>query len=528
MSKRIQVQGKHPSEKITGILKKKDGKYYIQTKFDRNPDTWEIPLEEILEEFEDQGITLKVQKSPWGDGMFKKPALGNSIEFSDIQVHPDYKYASPEAIEKFQDMKFGMMIHWGFYSQLGVTESWCAHGDMTEQEFFDIYYTLWQVFNPVEFDANEWVELAKIAGMQFFQFTTKHHDGFCMFDTKTKTIARKRLSIQGPMVGPVEDVEINFSIMDTLFKRDIVKELVDAFRKENLGVGLYYSNIDWNDPNFRWTNGHRMYDPDYHPDSHPDEWQAFIKRQKEQMREIFTNYGPIDQVFFDASWPNIALKDMEELILMSRQLQPNCMMSDRGLGPYGDFTSPERWIPEDDDKRFKDKTQKLWQVCDPIHGSWAYLPEDKYKDDIVLLKNLVNAISKGGTYVFAVSPMSNGKFPQNTVNILKYMGNWLQKYGESIYYTRKWDKSKEKDQDIFYTQSKDHKYLYMIQFGPYTEKIVVDKIQIKADTKIGLLGVDQQLSWSSVEDKIHITIPLEVLKVIENEDAIALKIELNQ
>ena len=400
LSKRVHFQGTHKSEKVTGVLKKRGGEYFIITKFEQNPETFEIPIEEFLEDFENKGITLKVQSSPWGVGLFKNGFPEGGIEFSNCAVYPEYKYASDTAYEKFQDMKFGMMIHWGFYSQLGVTESWCANGSMTDQEVFDIYYTLWQVFNPVEFNADEWAALAERAGMQFFQFTTKHHDGFCMFETKTETMARKRRPTQGPVVGLVEDVKMNFSIMDTLFKHDIVGELIAAFRKRKLGVGLYYSNIDWNDPNFRWHNGSRMFDPDYSPKTHPEEWKAMVERQREQLREIFSNYGEIDQMFFDGGWPLVGLKDMEEIILMCRKLQPNCMMSDRGLGPYGDFTSPERWIPKSvDDERITGRHQKLWQVCDPIHGSWAYLPNDVYKGKEELLHNLIDAISKGGKCV---------------------------------------------------------------------------------------------------------------------------------
>jgi alpha-L-fucosidase len=527
VSKRINIQGMHRREKITGILHKRDGQYFVQTKFDRNPEPFEIPLDEFLEDFEEQGVTLKVQESPWGEGMFKSTGLEERIEFADIRTHPDYKFASPEAYEKFQDMKFGMMIHWGFYSQLGVTESWCANGDMTEQEFLDVYYTLWQVFNPVQFDADEWANLAIRAGMQFFQFTTKHHDGFCMFDTKTKTKARKRTPAQGAQVGPVEDVEINYSIMDTLFKRDIVGELVTAFRKKKLGIGLYYSNIDWNDPNFRWDKGHRLYDPNYGPKTHPEEWAAFIARQKMQLQEIFSNYGEIDQIFFDASWPLAALKEMEEIILMCRKLQPNCMMSDRGLGPYGDFTSPERWIPSgDEDNRLEKRSQKLWQVCDPIHSSWAYLPGDKYKTKQELLRNLIDAISKGGTYVFAVSPMPNGKFPAKTIEILEYLGDWLKLFGESIYGTRKWIKSKESVQEIFYTKSKDSRYLYVIFLGFPPESINVEIDSIKQDSDAILLGFDEKLKLIKGVKEISIQIPPNIREKLRSLQGFAIKLTL--
>jgi alpha-L-fucosidase len=524
MSKRVNIRGKHRMEKVTGILRKKNGEYFIQTKFERNPETFEVPLEELLEDFDDQGVTIKVQSSPWGEGMFKTAIPPETIEFSQISVHPEYKFASPAAYEKFQDLKFGMMIHWGFYSQLGVTESWCANGTMTEQEFLDTYYTMWQVFNPVLFDADAWAALAERAGMQFFQFTTKHHDGFCMFDTKTTTVARKRLGHQGAMVGPVEDTIIHYSIMDSPFKRDIVGELIAAFRKRKLGIGLYYSNIDWNDPNFRWHSGSRVFDPTYSPQTHPEEWAAFIARQREQLREIFTNYGEIDQVFFDGSWPFVALKEMEEIILMIRQLQPNCMFSDRGLGPYGDFTSPERWIPADaEDSRIKGR---LWQVCDPIHGSWAFIPGDQYKTKETLLHNLIDAIAKGGTYVFAISPMPTGVFPESTVRIMEYMGDWLKLYGEAIYNTRRWSRSKDPAKDIFYTRSKDGKWLYIMPFGVKESKISLEHLPIKAGSTGTLLGSNLAVAWNKTESGLEVEIPSEAENVIEQFPVCAFKFAL--
>ena len=233
---------KKKEAKIEGYLIKNDDRIAVKTDFGTmlgGPATgemWDIDFAEVIEEFDDgEPVRIKVRQANIGKAIYDQKSW-NADTFNEL--HPDYTHASESAHEKFLDMKFGMMIHWGFYAQLGIPESWPANATRCDPEFLDVYYTLWQVFNPVQFDADEWAELAQRAGMQFFQFTTKHHDGFCMYDTKTKTWARKRISNQGPGIGGVEDVYIHYSIMDTKFKHDIVGELVNAFRKRDMGIGF--------------------------------------------------------------------------------------------------------------------------------------------------------------------------------------------------------------------------------------------------------------------------------------------------
>ncbi|MHA1340633.1 MAG: alpha-L-fucosidase [Promethearchaeota archaeon] len=507
--------------KIRGKYKKKNGVPIIETQFFQNPQIYEVPIEELFEDLEDKGVYIRIEEAPFGKPIYQE----EKWEMPSIkEVDPDYKHCSEKGREKFLDMKFGMMVHWGIYSVLGIPESWPANATRCDPAFLDVYYTLWQVFNPTEFNADEWAELAIKAGMQFFQLTSKHHDGFCMYNTKTKTWARKRFVLDhGPGVGRVDDVFINFSIMDTMFKRDILGEVIEAFRKRGLGIGFYFSHIDWNDPNFRWDPANRSFDPNYSPENNPEEWKQFIEREKEQLRELCSNYGAIDQIFFDGSWHGLEFDKLVEIIKMCRELQPDCMFSNRGIGAYGDFTSPERWIPENqDDKRLYGM---LWQVCDPIHTSWAYLPNDKYKPLNVLLHNLVDAIAKGGTYVFAIAPMSNGKFPPKTVEYLEFFGKWLKKYGEAIYSTRPWKKYKEKDKEIYFTRSKDNKNVYLISFEDFSKPIIVKDLAPQKDSEVILLGLNAKVHWKINKDNdLEIEIPKNILDEIKDEIAVAFKI----
>ena len=245
-------------------------------------------------------------------------------DMNHLNVDADYQHASNEAYEAWMDRRFGMRIHWGVYSQLGLDASWPTLN--ASDEFKDIYSTLWQVFNPVEFNAEEWAQLAEDAGMKYFVFTAKHHDGFSMFDTETSVNARMRKPVgKVKSIGNVIDTTMHYSIMETQYKHDIVKELTDAFRAKNMGIGLYYSNTDWNDINQRFEEKHLKYDPEYTPESDPEGYQKAIDRQTKQLKELCTNYGQIDQFGFDHGLPESLWSETVKLIKMVRKLQPNAL-----------------------------------------------------------------------------------------------------------------------------------------------------------------------------------------------------------
>jgi alpha-L-fucosidase len=508
-----------------GKLVKKDEQYQFLTRFTAQSEELEVPMEEILEDFENKSVEITFTEAHFEPPMYagKLPNWETTLENT---VDSDYKFCSEQGRETFLDMKFGLMVHFGLYTHLGLLESWSVNARNAPKWFQDIYYTMWQVWNPSEFDAEEWATLVKRSGMQFIQITTKHHEGFCLWDTKTKTKARKRIGSQsGVVVDPVVDTEINFSVMDTPFKRDIVAELSTAFRKNGLGFGLYFSHIDWNDPNFRWDEANRSFDPKYNAQTSPEEWNAFVQREWDQLTELFTNYGKIDQIFFDGTWWNIEWENMKKLVKHIRKLQPDCMFSDRGLGPYADFTSPERWIPAEETEGGKKASHKVWQCCDPIGTHWSYVPDEKYKDKKELLRNFVDVVAKGGTFVFDQGPMPNGRFPQEAIDVLEYMGRWLAVNGEAIYATRPWKKSKQGD-DVYFTRSKDQKTLYAINFGWPYQRLELNEVNIKAGSQIFMYGIQEPFPWKLEGQKLVIEIPSKMNELIPCECAFAFKIEL--
>ncbi len=427
--------------------------------------------------------------------------VNKEYDLSAKPVDPDYRHAPDSAREEWLDRKFGMRIHWGIYSQLGLDASWPTY--QASDEFKQIYSTLWQVFNPTRFNAEEWAQLAEDAGMKYFVFTAKHHDGFSMFDTKTTVNVKLRKPAGGEKsVGNVVDTILHYSIMETQYKVDIVKKIVDAFRKKKMGIGLYYSNTDWNDINQRFENKNFHYDTAYTLKDFPDGYRAAIERQTEQLRELSTNYGPIDQFDFDHALPAALWEETVKMIKMVRSLQPNALFRERGLGKYGDFQTPEHWLPESpDDPRLS----MLWQAIEQYGTRWAWQPNDTYRGKEWILESLIDCASKGGNFMVGVSPTPTGEFDQRTKDDLHWVGQWLKINGEAIYATRG---MYIKNETFKFTRSKDKQTVYAIHKGwPAGNEIMLKNIKAKRGSAITMLGLKGSLAWQQKGNDLEITLP---------------------
>ncbi len=311
----------------------------------------------------------------------------------------DYLNASPEDIANWRQLKFGLFVHWGPVSLTGKEIGWSRGGERRGHRTnrnpsgtpVEVYDNLYKKFNPVKFDAREWVHVAKAAGMRYMVFTSKHHDGFCMFDSK------------------LTDYKITNPASP--YGKDIVGQLADACREGGLKWGIYYSPPDWHHPEYRTEN-------------HP----RYIKYLHGQLRELLTNYGRTDIIFFDGLGGRAADWDAEKLIKMCRQLQPEVIINNR-CGLPADYDTPEQRIG-------KMQTGRPWETCMTICRQWAWKPDDQMKSLKQCLQTLVQVVGGDGNLLFNVGPMPDGRIEPRQVQRLKEMGRWLEKHGESIYATR--------------------------------------------------------------------------------------------
>lgn len=426
----------------------------------------------------------------------------------DIPV-PEYRWASTAAYDAFRDMKFGVRIHWGIYSVAGYNkESWPFLSKSFEER--QSYNQIYKTWNPKGFDASAWMNLFSESGLKMFAFTTKHHEGFSMFNTRTRVRSRANWTAPG---GPkMEACDLAYSIMETPFKRDIVGELCQAGHKHNLKIALYFSHPDWYDADFRPYVYHPLQVPsspkldiDFKgtkqrlgdrmvivPDPTPAEVNRMIMRHRAQLTELLTNYGRIDMLSLDmwlgpAVWPQL-----RQTILDLRKIQPDVMLRARGIGNYGDYYTPEGFVPGS-----KENTNTPWMVIYPLAKGFSYDPDPAhYKGTAWIVSNLVDAVAKGGSFQVGVGPDANGQFHPSAVEQLKETGRWLKVNGEGIYATRARDGSLWAEGDnVRFSRTKDSRYIYAFAQKWPASSLTLKSIKAKEGTQIRMLGVTAPLHW---------------------------------
>jgi alpha-L-fucosidase len=449
----------------------------------------------------------------------------------------DYIHASEAAHEAFRDIKFGIRIHWGLYSMLGIEAS-LPILKMSPEEKTE-YQNLYKTFNPTAFDAQEWMDFFKRSGIQAFAFTTKHCDGFSLFHTKTRV--KQRANYLDPE-HIIESCDLAYSVEDSPFKRDIVKELCDAAHKNKIKIDLYFSHPDWYDADFRSYCDHPLGTPTYQkdstnaqygyihlpripaPDRTAEETARMVARHREQIRELLTNYGKIDAVCLDNWLGSEVWPEVKKTIKMARKIQPDVMFRARGIGNYGDYYQPENVFPND-----KSDTNMPWMAIYNLGDLFAYDNKaEHYKGAPWLIHNLIDCVAKGGSFMVCIGPDGTGKFHPTAVKQLEEVGRWLKVNGGGIYETR--PRNIWKENDIYFTQSKDHSHVYALtEKWPGTE-ILIPSVSPKNKSKLYLLGYKKPLQWSQTETGVKVIIP-EILQTLENrpcEHAWVFKMEVNK
>ena len=417
-------------------------------------------------------------------------------------------------LARWQDWKFGLMMHWGPYSQWGVVESWsicsedepwCRRSTPDYVAYKKAYEALPRTFDPVKFDPDLWAEAAKAAGMRYVVMTSKHHDGFTMYDTK-ETDYR----ITGP------DVPFR-----THPKADALKAVFEAFRSRGFGTGAYFSKPDWHHPDFwapEWATPDR--NVNYSVERYPERWQRFRDFTYRQIEEIVSGYGPLDILWLDGGWvrpapfveiaPGHFVKnaknmdiDMPRIAAMARRHQPGLLVVDRTVtGRYENYRTPEQEVPEK-------PLPYAWETCMTMGDSWSYVPGDRYKPARRLVHLLVDVVSKGGNFLLNIGPSPEGEFAPEALDRLREIGAWMKVNGAAIYGTRPVAPYKEVKTCFTALPDGTVHAIYLADEGEEAPpaKIMLTAIAPAPGSEVRMLGVREPVRWEKVGKGALLTLP---------------------
>jgi len=440
------------------------------------------------------------------------------IAFAQYENFQSTEYQYPdeplvrEKLDRWQDLKFGMIIHWGIYAIPGIVESWsiCSEdwigrdSTTTYENYKRWYWDLYKLFNPVRFDPDQWAGAAKDAGMNYLVFTTKHHDGFCMFDTR----------------------ETDYSIAKGPFrfnpKANVTKHVFEAFRKQDFMIGAYFSKPDWHSQYYWWdkyATGDRNVNYDIR--KNPWRWDQFKAFTYNQIAELMQNFGAVDILWLDGGWvrPIETITDevrswgasipesgqdidMARIAEMARSHQPGLLIVDRTVhGRYENYQTPEQRIPAE-------QLDFPWESCMTLGNAWGYVKNERLKTSTQVIQSLIEIVAKGGSLLLGVGPTPDGLLTDEAVQRLHEIGQWTSRNGKAIYGTR--ITKHYQDGRTWFTQSKDGKTLYALYcIDPATPVTKVEWIgnEPVKGSRIILLHTGKPVSWKKEGDKTVIQIP---------------------
>ncbi len=450
--------------------------------------------------------------------------------YEDDRYVPETDPLVLEKLEEWKDLKFGLLMHWGPYSQWGIVESWSLCPEdygwcerkkgSAPQDYFSYkreYEDLKKTFNPLKFNPQKWAVAAKNAGMKYVVFTTKHHDGFSMFDSKYTDYK-------------ITDTETPFS---THSKANITKEIFNAFRAEGLWAGAYFSKPDWHNEDY-WSPYFPPFDRNvnYDPEQYPEKWEKFTQFTHNQILELLTDYGKIDILWLDGGWVkkrseknlqdnynekfaenksgNGFLKHrvisqdikMDELVIKARAKQPGLIVVDRAVhGKNQNYLTPENRVP--------DKPLSYpWESCIIAGGGWSYSFDAKYMSGREAIHTLVDIVAKGGNLLLNIAPSPEGEWDEGAYDLLNDIGDWMKINSEAIYGTKAMKPYKF---DNICLTSKNDGSIYLIYLVNDGQTNIPSQIKLQVDVKNNftarILGMNSNLKWSKHDAGIHIAIP---------------------
>lgn len=352
-----------------------------------------------------------------------------------------------DKLDKWQDLKFGVLFHWGLYSVPGIVESWsiCSEDEdwiprdksMSYEDYKKWYWGLKDKFNPVNFNPEQWADVMEDAGMKYMLFTTKHHDGFCMFDSKYT----------------------DFSIANGAFKdnprNNVAKYVFEAFRQKNFMIGCYFSKPDWHcewfwNPYYSTPNRRQ----NYKIEQHKDWWKNYQTFTENQLGELMSDYGSMDILWLDGGWVTGDDVNLDRVLEKARKTHPGLISVDRSIrGKNENYQTPERSIPAT-------QLNYPWESCITLSNDWGWVPNAPYKSPEKVISILAEIVAKGGCLALGVGPTADGIIEQPVVDRLHKIGEWMRVNGEAIYSTR--TTPVYNDGKTWFTANKDGETLYAI------------------------------------------------------------------
>ncbi|MDR1516954.1 MAG: alpha-L-fucosidase [Dysgonamonadaceae bacterium] len=402
-----------------------------------------------------------------------------------------------EKLNQWQDLKFGVLFHWGLYSVPGIVESWsiCSEDEdwiprdstIAYDEYKKWYWGLIDQFNPTGFNPEQWARVTKNAGMKYMIFTTKHHDGFALFDTK----------------------QSDFSILHGAFKNnskaDVTKHILNAFRAQNFMVGTYFSKPDWHSEYYWWSRyATANRNVNYKIERHRQRWEKFRQFTYNQIEELMSGYGDVDILWLDGGWVAAPRQDikMDEIADMARSHQPGLIVVDRTIhGKNENYLTPERSIP---DKQLPFP----WESCITLSNDWGWVPNAPFKSPNEVIALLVEVVAKGGNLLLGVGPTPEGVIQPEVVDRLEKIGDWLRVNGKGIYNTR--ITPIYNSGDVWFTADKDGETLYAIYVPAKDSKETAIEWEgniPRKGSKITFLQSGKSVKWTAQEGKVKIVLP---------------------